>query len=79
MRLSGQCFYFLKQNLQDLRVKIPKLDTRSLKWVTIVLLNMKSAKSGLIINLSIVTISSQYHIVFDYTFSTVIIITEADP
>ena len=56
-------------------VKIPKWCPRSLRGVSAGFANMHLAQVGLFMNLVAGSISLQYHVVFDYIFSTVVIIT----
>ena len=65
--------------LQKPGVKIPKWDPRSRRGVNIGFRKMHSKKVGFVINLLTGSISPQYHVVFDYMLSTVMISTATDP
>ena len=71
--------YVLEPKLQNPVVKIPKWDPRSQRGVNMGFSNMHSTQVGLVINLLTVSISPQYHVVFDEKKSNVMISTAADP
>ena len=65
--------------LQKPSVKIPKWAPRSRRGVNMVFSKMHSTQVGLVLNLLTGSISPQFHVLFDYMFSTVMSITAADP
>ena len=71
--------YVLEPKLQKPGVKITKWDPRSRIGLNMCFRNMHSTQVGLVLNLLTVSISPQYHVVFDDIFSTVMNNTAADP
>ena len=71
--------YVLEPKLQKPGVKIPKWAPRSRRGINMGFRNMHSTQVGLFLNLVIVSISPQYHIVFDDMLSAVVSSTAADP
>ena len=71
--------YVLEPKLQNPGVKIPKLATSSQRGVFMGFSKMHSTKVGTVLNLLTGSISPQYHVVFDYMFSTVMRSTATDP
>ena len=71
--------YVLEPKLQKPGVKIPKWDLRSRRGVNMGFSKMHSTQVGLVLNLLTGSISSQFHVVFDDMFSTVMSSTAADP
>ena len=70
--------YVLEPKFQKPGVKIPKWALRSQRGVNIGFSKMHSTQVGLVINLLTGSISSQYHVVFDEIFSTMMISTAAN-
>ena len=59
-------------------MEIPKWAPRSLIGVNTGFSGMHSTQVGLVLNLLTGSISPQYHVVFDYMFSNMVVITAAD-
>ena len=70
--------YVLEPKFQKPGVKIPKWAPRSRRGVNMGFNNMHSTQVGLVLNLLTGSISPQFHVVFDDTFSTVMSSTVAD-
>ena len=71
--------YFLETKLQKPGVKIPKWYPRSLRGVNMGFSKMHSTQVRLVLNLLTGSISPQYHVVFDDTFSTVMSSKAVEP
>ena len=71
--------YVLEPKLHNPRVKIPKWAPRIQRRVNMGFRKIHSTQVGLVLNLLTVSISPQYHVVFDYMFSTVVSSTATDP
>ena len=57
---------------------IAKCDPRSRRGVNMGFSKVHSTQVGLVLNLLTGSVSPQYHVVFDYMFSTVMISTDVD-
>ena len=75
----GCSTYVLEPKLQNPGVKIPKSAPRSQRGVNMVFSKIHSTQVGLVLNLLTGSISTQYHVVFDDMFSTVMSSTAKDP
>ena len=60
-------------------MRIPKWYPRIIRGVTMGFINMHSTQFGLVINLLNGSVLTQYHVVFDDIFSTVVISTASYP
>ena len=71
--------YVLEPKLQKPGVKISKWDPRSQIGVNMFFIKIHSTQVELVLNLLTGSISPRYHVLFDYTFSTVLNNTASDP
>ena len=70
--------YFLEPKLHNPGVKIPKWAPRIRRGVNMGFGNIHSTQVSLVLNLLTSSISSQYHVVFNYMLSNLNISTAAD-
>ena len=68
----------LEPNLHNPGLKIPKWDPMSRRGFNMVLIKMHSTQVWLVLNFLTASISSQYHVICDGMFFTVVSITASD-
>ena len=71
--------YVLEPKLQNPGLKITKWDPRSQRGVNMGFIKMHSTQVGLVLNLLTVSISPQYHVLFDDMFYALMSSTATDP